>query len=201
MILIGYSGHAYVVHSIFTAANVAVKAYCDNSEKTSNPFQLQYLGSEDNESALQHLKQESFFIAIGDNNIRRKVYQNLAVKGLYPTNAIHPSALIASPVSIDAHGVMIATGAIIHPLSKIEKGAIINTGAIVEHECLVGAFAHVGPGAILCGNVSIGEGTFVGAGAVIRQGIRVGNNVMIGMGAVVVKDVADNTTVMGIPAK
>jgi acetyltransferase-like isoleucine patch superfamily enzyme len=53
----------------------------------------------------------------------------------------------------------------------------------------------------LCGNVIIGKGSFVGAGAVIRQGITIGKNAVIGAGAVVVKDVADNTTVLGIPAR
>ena len=50
-------------------------------------------------------------------------------------------------------------------------------------------------------NVKIGDGTFVGANAVIKQGIRVGKNAMIGAGAVVVKDVPDNLTVVGVPAK
>jgi acetyltransferase-like isoleucine patch superfamily enzyme len=65
----------------------------------------------------------------------------------------------------------------------------------------VSEFVHIGPGAILCGNVKLGPHSFVGAGAVIRQGITVGKNAMIGAGAVVVKDVADNMTVVGVPAR
>jgi acetyltransferase-like isoleucine patch superfamily enzyme len=53
----------------------------------------------------------------------------------------------------------------------------------------------------LCGNVKVGNTSFVGANAVIRQGVTIGNNVMIGAGAVVLKDVPDNTTVMGVPAQ
>jgi acetyltransferase-like isoleucine patch superfamily enzyme len=96
---------------------------------------------------------------------------------------------------------MIAANATINPLASIATGAICNTGCIIEHECVVGEFAHIGPGAVLCGNVKVGAGSFVGANAVIRQGITIGNNAMIGAGAVVVKDVPDNVTVMGIPAK
>jgi serine acetyltransferase len=42
---------------------------------------------------------------------------------------------------------------------------------------------------------------FIGAGAKILGGNRVGNNVKIGANAVVVKDVPDNVTVAGIPAR
>jgi acetyltransferase-like isoleucine patch superfamily enzyme len=41
----------------------------------------------------------------------------------------------------------------------------------------------------------------VGAIAVINQGITIGKNAMLGAGAVVVKNVEDNVTVVGVPAK
>lgn len=201
MIIIGYSGHGFVVCGIIKAAGKTVAGYCDSEEKTYNPFLLPYLGKEDSEAALAAFEQTPFFISIGDNAIREKVYNKLAQKKLLPGNVIHPSAIIGSSVSIAGNGVMIAANVTINPLAKIGTGAICNTGSIIEHECVVGDFAHVGPGAVLCGNVKLGSRSFVGAGAVIRQGITIGNNAMIGAGAVVVKDVADNTTVVGIPAR
>jgi len=47
----------------------------------------------------------------------------------------------------------------------------------------------------------LGDNVFIGAGAKIIGGITVGSNVKIGANAVVVKDVPDNVTVVGIPAK
>ena len=41
----------------------------------------------------------------------------------------------------------------------------------------------------------------VGTGARVLGPINIGNNVKIGASAVVLKDVADNVTVVGIPAK
>ena len=201
MILIGYSGHAFVVYGILTAAGKKVTGYCDVAEKEYNPFNLPYFGSENSETALQALKQNGFFIAVGDNVLRSKIFTNLQQKQLTPANAIHPAAVIDASASIAEQGVMIAANATINPLASIATGAICNTGCIIEHECVVGEFAHIGPGAVLCGNVKIGDGTFVGANAVIKQGITVGKNAMIGAGAVVVKDVADNVTVVGVPAK
>lgn len=201
MVIIGYSGHAFVVCSILKAAGVAVSAYCDNEEKSNNPFGLQYLGTENSEQALKAFKEKPAFIAIGSNTIRKKVFDFIISQKGNIMNAIHPSAIICTTAVIAGKGVMIAAGAIIQPLASIGEAAICNTGSIIEHECKVGAFSHIGPGTILCGNVSIGEGSFIGAGAIVRQGITIGKNCMIGAGSVVVKDVPDNTTVVGVPAR
>jgi sugar O-acyltransferase (sialic acid O-acetyltransferase NeuD family) len=201
MIIIGYSGHGFVVYGIVTAAGKKVTGYCDNEEKQYNPFSLQYFGKESSDMALEAIKKNHFFIAIGDNAIREKVFNNLFAKQLYPVNAAHPSAVIDVSAIIATQGVMIAANVVINPLAKIGTGVICNTGCIIEHECVVGNFAHIAPGAVLCGNVKVGNTSFVGANAVIRQGVTIGNNVMIGAGAVVLKDVPDNTTVMGVPAQ
>lgn len=201
MILIGYSGHAFVVTGILKSAGIAVHGYCDNEEKSVNPFNLTYFGTERSEGGLAAIREHGCFIAVGDNAIRKKIYDNLVQQDIYPSNAIHATAFIDPSAGIAEQAVMISAGAIINPLARIETGAIINTGCIIEHECRVGAFAHIGPGAVLCGNVSVGEGTFVGANAVVRQGISIGKNVMIGAGAVVIKNVPDDVTVMGVPAK
>ncbi len=201
IILIGYSGHAYVVHGILTAAGKQVTGYCDREEKQYNPFNLHYHGAENTDAALKAFTDNCYFIAIGDNQIRRRIYQMLTPENFWPVNAIHPAAVIDPSAIVAGNCVMIAARAVINPLATIGTGAICNTGCIIEHECEVGAFSHIGPGAILCGNVHVGEDSFIGAGAVIRQGITIGSNVMIGAGAVVVKDVADGVTVMGNPAK
>lgn len=201
MIIIGYSGHGFVVCGIIKAAGKRIAGYCDREEKTYNPFALNYFGKEDADTAIEAFKQYGVFVSIGDNTIRQKVYNKLAQQNILPGNVIHPSAIIDSSATIATNGVMIAAGAIINPLAKINTGAVCNTGCIIEHECVVNDFAHIGPGAVLCGNVKVGTGSFVGAGAVVRQGITIGNNVTIGAGAVVVKNVPDNTTVVGVPAK
>ncbi|MBL0145281.1 MAG: acetyltransferase [Chitinophagaceae bacterium] len=201
MILIGYSGHAFVVYGIVKSMGKNVIGYCDAEEKSVNPFNLSYLGSEQSPIAIQALSESDFFIAIGDNNIREKIAISLAAKNLFPATVIHASAVIDESAIIHPQGVMIAANATINPLVKIGNGVICNTNCSIDHECIIDDFAHIAPGAVLCGNVKIGSKTFVGANAVIKQGISVGKNVMIGAGAVVVKDVPDNATVRGVPAK
>lgn len=49
--------------------------------------------------------------------------------------------------------------------------------------------------------VLVKKGAVIGSGAVILGGITIGRHAVIGAGAVVTKNVADNTTVIGNPAK
>lgn len=201
IILIGYSGHAYVVHGIFASTNKIVWAYCDSAIKENNPFNLQYLGTENAKIALAHFSENNFFISIGDNVIRAKVFESLSKANHFPCNAIHKSAVICPTVIMASKGVMISAGVIINSLSTISNGVICNTGCIIEHECIIGDFAHIAPGAILCGNVTIGENSFIGAGTVVIQGITIGKNVIIGAGSIVVKNIPDNSTAYGNPAQ
>jgi sugar O-acyltransferase (sialic acid O-acetyltransferase NeuD family) len=197
--IIGYSGHAYVVIDIFKQSGRPVTAYCDQEHKSNNPYQLEYLGRE--QDALEQLKKYDYFAAVGDNRIREKICTYLNNELLRPAvNAIHPSAIVAGTVKM-GNGVMISAGAVVNPMATIGNGVVCNTGCIVEHECIIGDFVHVAPGAVLCGNVKIGQHSFVGANSVIRQGIRIGEQVIIGAGSVVIKDIPDNTTVLGNPAR
>src|SRR2546430_17705109 len=109
MILIGYSGHAFVAFGILTSAGYNVTGYCDKDEKELNPFSLKYYGSEQTERALKKLRKNNFFISIGDNATRRKVYDDLSLEDLLSANAIHPFAIIHESVIIDK-GVMISSG-------------------------------------------------------------------------------------------
>lgn len=45
------------------------------------------------------------------------------------------------------------------------------------------------------------KGATIGSGAIIMAGVTIGENAMVGAGAVVTKDVASNSTVVGVPAK
>ena len=201
MILIGYSGHGYVAAGILIAMGKPAVFYCDNEEKKIDPFELIYLGNETSELAHEKLKNENFFISIGENSIRKRIFDQLALRSFLPINIIHPSAIIDETSAVTKNGIMVAAGVCINPLVKIGNGVICNTGCIIEHECNIADFCHVAPGAILCGNVTLGTNSFVGAGSVIKQGISIGKNVIIGAGSVVIKNVADNETVAGNPSR
>ena len=201
MILIGYSGHSYVINGIINSMGLKVTGYCDSMQKDYNPLGIKYHGSEDSASGLEAISETGFFISVGNNGLRRKIYSKLASKNLLPGNAVHRLSLIDPSVSISSYGVMIGGYVTVNALAKIGSGAICNSDCIIEHECVLGDFSHIGPGAILCGNVHVGENSLIGAGAIVREGIHIGANVIVGAGSIVVKDVGNNSKVIGNPAR
>lgn len=196
--VVGYSGHSYVIIDILLNAGRMVTAYCDSSEKEKNPYHLLYLGTE--MQALDELEEFDYFIGVGHNGIRRKVYNALFDRLGNPINAIHPSAVVSASVEMK-YGTMISANATINPLVTLGTGVICNTSSSIDHECVVDDFAHIGPGAVLCGNVKVGANTFVGANAVVKQGVTIGQNVTIGAGTVVIRDIPDNVMVVGNPQR
>ena len=196
IVIIGYSGHSYVCIEVAIMQGFSIDGYHDILENVNNPYNLKYLGHEDN---IDLMKKP--FITIGDNNIRAKIYEKFKINNIsLNTTLTHPNATISKSSLIKEQS-LINAGVIINPQVKIGVGCIINTGTIIEHDCSIGKFSHIAPGTVLAGNVSIGSRCMIGANSVIKQGIKIGDNVTVGAGSVVLKDVNSNTMVVGNPAK
>ena len=196
VVIIGYSGHSFGCIEVLINQGFSIIGYHDVLEKAINPYNLVYLGHEDHINSSNNP-----FVAVGDNNIRRKIYEKLKSNKIFLNTTLIHSDTIISKSSLIEEQTFISAGVIINPQVKIGVGCIINTGAIIEHDCSIGKFSHIAPGAVLAGNVSIGSGCMIGANAVIKQGVKVGDNVIIGAGAVVLKNVNSNKTFVGNPAK
>ena len=151
-------------------------------------------------AALRDIEHDAVVVAIGDNRLRRELMEKLLALGARLATAIHPFASVARSASI-GEGSMISAGAIVLPRAVIGRGVILNTKCSVDHDSAVGDFAHIGPGATVGGNVRIGEETLIGIGATVASGVAVGARSVIGAGAVVVRDVPDDVTAFGVPAR
>ena len=99
---------------------------------------------------------------------------------------------------------------------KIEAFAFIPEGVIIEDNVFVGPHAcftndKIPRAASASGprkgdewtleKTLVKEGASIGANATIVCGITIGRNALVGAGSVVTKDVAENTTVIGNPAR
>ncbi len=103
------------------------------------------------------------------------------------------------------------TGIEIHPGAKIGKGVFIDHGMGV----VIGETTEIGNRCLLYQGVTLGgtgkesgkrhptlaENVVIGAGAKVLGAIQIGANTRIGAGSVVVRDVDENSTVVGIPGR
>ncbi len=200
IIIAGYSGHGFVVAEAAQISNLPLKYYAEKNPLEINPFDLQYIGFE-NDLLFEGWNEEfDFILGIGDNTIRQKVANLIKVKNRNLLNVIHPAASLSKKISL-GDGNFIARNVSINPLVSIGNYCILNTGSVIEHECVLGDGVHIAPGAVLAGNVVVEDGSFIGANSFVKQGIHIGKNVIIGAGAIVLKDILDNKTVAGNPAK
>ncbi|EAL7046406.1 UDP-N-acetylbacillosamine N-acetyltransferase [Campylobacter coli] len=142
------------------------------------------------------------FIAIGNNEIRKKIYQKILENGFKIVNLIHKSALISPSASIEENaGILIMPYVVINAKAKIEKGVILNTSSVIEHECVIGEFSHVSVGAKCAGNVKIGKNCFLGINSCVLPNLSLADDSILGGGATLVKSQSKKGVFVGVPAK
>lgn len=79
-------------------------------------------------------------------------------------------------------------------------GCVIHSNAKIGENCKIQQNVTIG-GRGKHGTPIIGNNVFIGAGSTIIGGIKIGDNATIGAMTLVLKDVDENETVVGIPAR
>ncbi|HTN36150.1 MAG TPA: hypothetical protein VL053_03695 [Arachidicoccus sp.] len=80
-------------------------------------------------------------------------------------------------------------------------------GVVIHFRTLIGDDVHIDQNVTIGGTSKkievpvLGSHIYVGAGAKILGPVKIGNNVVIGANSVVVKDVPDNSLVVGVPGR
>lgn len=97
-----------------------------------------------------------YFIAIGDNAVRRLYFDRLKSIGVTPARCIAPTAWIAPSAEL-GDGVFVGAGAVIGAEARIADNAIINNLSLVDHDGMIGEDSQLTIGVILGGEVKIGR--------------------------------------------
>lgn len=205
LLMFGASGHSKVIIDLIEkGGEYRVQWLADDNPELKSKCVYGYEvlgGKEELQSAFGSLKKSLAVVAIGSNRARTEVANWLLAQGCELSPAlVHPSVQLARGVRL-GQGTVVMAGAIINSDTHIGTNVIVNTGASVDHDCVIGDGVHIAPHATLCGGVTIGAGSLIGAGAVICPNLKIGSNVTVGAGSTVISDVADNSTVVGTPAR
>lgn len=198
-IIIGCGGHAHVIGAALSALNITIHGYLDPSFNKNKVESIKHgflIGTPDDLSQLDNAKYD-VYVAIGDNQKRRQMIKKVMAIGFGMPYLIHPKCTLEKDCEVGV-ATTICLGATLATEVQLGKGVIVNTASSIDHESMIGDYTHIAPSVTVAGRVRIGEGVFVGIGACIAQSIAIGDGAVIGAGAIVLKNVPENTKVLGV---
>jgi sugar O-acyltransferase (sialic acid O-acetyltransferase NeuD family) len=137
---------------------------------------------------------------LGSPAHRAALIDHLDDIGIALATVIHPSATIGPRATI-GDGSLVCPGVLLTCDVHLGRASIVNYGAMVGHDGVLGDAVFIAPGVHLAGNVRVGAQADIGIGASVIPGVQVGARAIVGAGAVVIRDVAPDTTVVGVPAR
>lgn len=113
---------------------------------------------------------------------------------------VHPTASVSRMAKLDL-GTVVFQHVTITSNVHVGKHVIILPNSVVSHDDVIGDYSCVTGGVCIAGEVKVGKSCYLGTGSVVRGSVEIGDCCLIGMGSVVLRNISDNSVVVGNPAR
>jgi sugar O-acyltransferase (sialic acid O-acetyltransferase NeuD family) len=140
-------------------------------------------------------------IAIGNPKVKKAILSRLVNQAIFFPTLIHPSAIVSSDNVRIGRGCIICANTIITTNIDIGNFVILNLMCTIGHDSVINDYCALMPCVNISGDVIVEESVYFGTGAKVINQLKIGQNSIIGAGAVVLKNIPNNCTAVGFPAK
>ena len=200
-IIIG-AGTYGMVYSTFLSQEYEIIGFIDDDEKLigTNVTGIPVLGN------VNYLLNEigptvAVFAPLGNNSQRVSLLEKLIERGFNTPSFIHPQSQIPNSVLL-GKAVYILNATNIMPFTSIGDFTMISMGVNIAHHVIIDKGCFFSQGSIIGASIKIEELAYFGIASVVMTGLKkIGKRAVIGAGTVVIKDVLDDQTVVGNPAR
>ena len=146
-------------------------------------------------------KKKNFtYLAVGNNEDRKKIYNKLKKKKINMPNLISNTSTISKFIKI-GNANFVNKKSFIGTNVTLGNNNIINSESVIEHETIIKNHTHIGPRCVIGGRSKIGSNVFLGLGSKVLHRIKICDNCTIGAGTIVNKDIEYPGVYVGAPAR
>lgn len=125
-----------------------------------------------------------FIVAVGDNQIREKLFYKGMQAGLIPVNVVSSKATINTDVSM-GKGVVISPDVVLLHGVSLGNNIILDPSVTIDVNSSISDHCYLYPGVVVCGGCTIEKNVTLGAGVIIEPFKKIGKNNNISAGTVV----------------
>lgn len=195
-IIFGAGGHARVIASLLSSgrdsgAGPTLFVTQDGRDGT--------LVEEEFFARIDSYREDRVYLGIGDNGVRKSLFEKLVSRGVRPANCVAPNAFVAADVRL-GFGVTLCPGTVVMSGAVVGDNVIINTLSSVDHDCRIGNHSQLTAGVTLGGTVVVGESCFFGVRSAVTPNLTIGDGTLVMAGSLVTKNFPSQVVVGGYPA-
>lgn len=184
----------------FNSENFEIQGFLDDDAQKHGNFFFGYpvLGGID---LLENENQEvAVVIGIANPGIKKSIKERIISSNITFPALISQDAWISNKVTI-GDGVVIYPGVTIDYHVVIENFVLVNKNCSLGHDSRLSRFSTLAPGVCLAGFTHLEECVNIGINAATKQNVHIGKGSIIGGMSMVIKNMPENITAVGIPAR
>ena len=151
---------------------------------------------------LHYFDNKSVFFtpAVGSPRLKKELVERARRSGMFPRHFLTHKQSFVGDARI-GEGSIVCSMCSITTNVNIGRYVNVNLNCTIGHDVVIEDYVNLSPHCTISGKAHIKEGADLGSAVVVLPGVTIGRNTIVGAGAVVTKDLPDNVTAVGIPAK